>query len=642
MYDLKMIIFCSFFLLFWFGNTKNIKVTIDWTNIIGSTSTAATIEVDVMPFLSRVHEGGPFDSYFEALSNLDAYFVRFAPWYPYPKVVVAELEESDCAHNKTSWNTTLFDNVMRDFYTAVCGPDAAKGVCKKSVAQQLSTMPAWMYIDGADINEFPADPWQFPSGKFNSYVKTRSGGTANQLRDPTCKEMARYVARLIGWYTAGGMVDECGTYHKSDLFYKMEALSVLNEDEHQMIPEGGVQYTICFDAWRDEIRKVNPNITLMGPEIVGNLGYSLYFLNASNHANNEPPKLLSNHVALFGPSGTGSYEKFFSGVDDWITNIAEPLKKAGEKMSPHTEFVMNEFIPFMNDWCNGSTTIDGCPDWTNSKSHGTQINRKTLGWNAAAASFAYAFGRLSEMEYKAVGADQLVSGPWPDNEPAVSSMDWNTGEPNAKYWAVNMLAKAMGVQKRTLYQSHVEGTTWPVGKKGKGTCGFTWWKDCSSGDDSGAWNTTEHNIKNLEDCVKKCQSCDNNCNFVSLSLNPDHQDCSWYKSCPFDNLVQVGANYTSEVVHTAPGPAPLYALPYIIHNINNSDQNKKGVLLVSKIGSNVSVQLLDKHQVHSLPQMAQVLEGVGSEPGFSPPVVRTVGADGSLELGPYGIALVSF
>ena len=33
---------------------------------------------------------------------------------------------------------------------AVCGDDAINGKCEHSVAQQLSTMPSWLYVDGAD------------------------------------------------------------------------------------------------------------------------------------------------------------------------------------------------------------------------------------------------------------------------------------------------------------------------------------------------------------------------------------------------------------------------------------------------------------------------------------------------------------
>ena len=43
---------------------------------------------------------------------------------------------------------------------------------------------------------------------------------------------------------------------------------------------------------------------------------------------------------------------------------------------------------------------------------GVAINKKTLGWNAAAACFAYGFGSLASLDYVAVGQDQLVGGTW--------------------------------------------------------------------------------------------------------------------------------------------------------------------------------------------------------------------------------------
>eukprot|EP01051_Picozoa_sp_SAG22_P026583 SAG22_NODE_8460_length_654_cov_1.131532_2_plen_110_part_00 len=103
-----------------------------------------------MPFLGRADWGGPFNAYYEALANLGSEFVRYAPWFPNPRVVVAELVPSDCTATKpaTNWNSTYFDAIMRDFMAAVCGPDAVTGSCKLSVVQQLSTMPSWMYDGG--------------------------------------------------------------------------------------------------------------------------------------------------------------------------------------------------------------------------------------------------------------------------------------------------------------------------------------------------------------------------------------------------------------------------------------------------------------------------------------------------------------
>merc|ERR1740139_2001475 len=183
-------------------------------------------------------------------------------------------------------------------------------------------------------------------------------------------------------------------------------------------------------------------------------------MNGSHHSDGQPPPVVASHMVLNG--GGGSFSQFFSGLDEWVENFGEPLDRARRELAPESEMIMNEFMPFMSDWC-AESELNGCPDWTLSSSQGTKINRKTLGWNAAAASFAYAFGRMAELGYKYVGADQLVSGPWPDNEPAVTSLDWDTGEPNAKYWSVRMLAEGLGAGEKRLYNTTVgavRGVAW--------------------------------------------------------------------------------------------------------------------------------------------------------------------------------------
>eukprot|EP00666_Eupelagonemidae_sp_cell4sb_P002737 gene2737-7990_t len=116
-----------------------------------------------------------------------------------------------------------------------------------------------------------------------------------KLVDQTCGEMARYAARFVGWYTAGGFADECGTRHESGLHYNWTYLSVLNENEHGMVPSGGVEYTACFDAWRAEIAKVNPRVKLIGPEFVSDdapsqpMVVAEYLMDARNHADKQPP-----------------------------------------------------------------------------------------------------------------------------------------------------------------------------------------------------------------------------------------------------------------------------------------------------------------------------------------------------------------
>ena len=151
-----------------------IDVKVDWTKPVRTVTTAATVEVDIMPHLARVAEGGSFDGYFTALQDMGNAYVRFSPWYGYPKVAVTELQKADCKGKGSSWNSTLLDEITSDFMTAVCGPLAANGVCEKnlSVVPQLSTMPAWMYkSDGINRTaKMPDNPWHFPSGDFEYYV----------------------------------------------------------------------------------------------------------------------------------------------------------------------------------------------------------------------------------------------------------------------------------------------------------------------------------------------------------------------------------------------------------------------------------------------------------------------------------------
>ena len=100
-----------------------VNVSIDWGSEFVRTRTAATVEVDVMPFLARADFGGPFDAYYQALSDLGAEYVRYSPWFMNPRGVVPELTPSDCTPEKpaTNWNSTYFDEIMRDFMHAVCG-----------------------------------------------------------------------------------------------------------------------------------------------------------------------------------------------------------------------------------------------------------------------------------------------------------------------------------------------------------------------------------------------------------------------------------------------------------------------------------------------------------------------------------------
>eukprot|EP00908_Phaeocystis_cordata_P008310 Transcript_18968.p1 GENE.Transcript_18968~~Transcript_18968.p1 ORF type:complete len:605 (+),score=83.04 Transcript_18968:59-1816(+) len=379
--------------------------------ILRVSDTVATIEVDVMPFLGRTSEGGPHAAAFRWLSRLGADFVRFAPWFPNPRVVVAELEPPDCSRNRTHWNTTLLDQIYADF---------ASAVGSHSVAMQLSTLPSWLFADGLPLNRTPADPWQ-PDLDY--------GTTGGKLRDPTCGEAAQYVARLVGWYTAGGFMDECGAWHGSGYRYEWALLSVLNEVQHEHFYQGAGRpaaeaYTVCYDAIRRASLKVNPALRFAGPELgpvnweaEGDTAFLRYFLDPANHADSTPPDYVSYHYPGDVPCpgrGTAAEEAptVFEQFDCWLDGDAADADALRRRLAPRARLLANEMYP--GGVPNDVKTADG------------GMNRTTTTFNLVAAWFGYAVGKLAEHGARVVGQARPPSPTFADPSPTCATTPTNT------------------------------------------------------------------------------------------------------------------------------------------------------------------------------------------------------------------------
>ncbi len=268
-------------------------------------------------------------------------------WYPYPRAAVLELAPADCAPGGrgSSFNSSVLDAVLADFMGAVCGPRAALGECAggRSVIPQLSTMPAWLFTpDGKDRTP-PADPWVYVEGAMDYYR------TGQPLVDPTCGAMARYAARYVAHYTAGGHTDECGVFHASGLRYNWPLLSVLNENEYKVV------YGSCWDQWKRELAAVNPALRLVGPEFATDPRMNATsrefesmakFLNGSSHDDGAPPDFVSMHIAVIG-SDQDNFTDFFDGLDTWVAGFLAPFDALRAAIAPRTQLIVNEYIPFL-------------------------------------------------------------------------------------------------------------------------------------------------------------------------------------------------------------------------------------------------------------------------------------------------------
>src|SRR5438105_8080229 len=252
------------------NTTDTVKV--DWNKVITVSKTTATLQLVENPM---VRPGSPIHkNTFTALKELGADYVRYVPWFPYPKMAVAELQPP--AGNKTFWDFTFLDSTMQALM------EATKG---HSVVINFSTTPAWMWKTSQPV-KYPDDPyglcWNYNQG--------------TQLRDTTGKEVAGYFARLFSWYTKGGFTDEGGTFHKSGHFYKIPYWEVLNEPdlEHNISVE---LYTKMYDAIVAELKKISPETKFIGLSLayIRNPQYFEYFLNPKNHQPGIPLESISYH-----------------------------------------------------------------------------------------------------------------------------------------------------------------------------------------------------------------------------------------------------------------------------------------------------------------------------------------------------------
>ncbi|HEY4205822.1 MAG TPA: glycosyl hydrolase family 39, partial [Puia sp.] len=208
-------------------------VVVQWDKVEQTSRTTPTLQVVYNPML---RDNSPiYAASFEALKSLHASYVRYVPWFPYPKAAVAELKAP--TKTETFWDFGFADPAMEALMKAQEG---------RPVVINFSTTPAWMWRAAKPVS-VDDDPDKVNWG-YNQGV---------QPVDPEGKEIAEYFARVVSWYTKGGFTDELGKYHASGHHYKIPYWEVLNEPdlEHHISPQ---LYTKLYDAIVTAIHGVSP------------------------------------------------------------------------------------------------------------------------------------------------------------------------------------------------------------------------------------------------------------------------------------------------------------------------------------------------------------------------------------------------
>jgi hypothetical protein len=377
------------------------KLTINWNKTLVESKSTPTFQIVVNPPLR--HGEALSTASYQAVKNIGADYVRYQLWMAYPKLGVAELEPP--TSQKTSWNFSLIDPLIKDFLDATAG---------HPTVLELSTIPNWMFKTKKPVT-YPGDP--------NQVDFDYSQGT--ELRDPSGKEVGDYFARVADWYVNGGFTDENGVRHNSGYHYSLPYWEVLNEEEfeHRMTPE---QYTVCYDAIVSAVHKVSPGTEFVGLALAlpGQApAYFEYFLDAKNHKPGIPIDMISYHFyAMPHPAqNIDSWQYTFFDQAGGFVNTVRYVETIRKRLSPATKTDTDELGVIL--------PTDNQP--------GDNVAPPPAYWNLGASLYAYLFIELSKLQIDVIGQSQLVG--YPSQYPSVSMMNWQDNKPNARYWALKLI-----------------------------------------------------------------------------------------------------------------------------------------------------------------------------------------------------------
>ncbi|MGA2391294.1 MAG: glycosyl hydrolase family 39 [Candidatus Sulfotelmatobacter sp.] len=383
------------------------SVAVKWDKKIPN-RTVPTLQAVINPMLQR---GSPIhDAAIEALRKLGADYVRYAFWFPYPQMAVAELRAPEA--NQTYWDFKYMDPLVDDFLRASKGHPSVFS---------FSTIPQWMFTTPKPV-VYPEDPTQV----FWDYTQ----GT--QLAD--LKALGDYYARLAGWYTQGGFTDELGKFHASGHHFDIGYWEVFNEidGEHDTRPE---QYVERYDAITEAVLKVAPNMKFVGLALSSPSLFPRtfsYFLDATNHKPGVPLDYISFHFYAT-PSGDQTLEDwqytFFAQASEFLTTTRY-IVEIRDKQSPTTKVMVNE----------AGSILSG--DMVQGEPGHVEKPIPPAYWNLSGALYGYLYIELAKLGIDSVGESQLVG--YPSQFPSVSMIDWTNGKPNARFTVLELLKNNFG------------------------------------------------------------------------------------------------------------------------------------------------------------------------------------------------------
>ena len=204
-------------------------------------------------------------------------------------------------------------------------------------------------------------------------------------------------------------------------------------------------------------------------------------------------------------------------------------------------------------------------------------------------------------------------------------MDWQTGQPNAKYWVTNLLATTVGTaDEKAIFNSSITAPT-PASKSR-----WTYMAGAlAKGNDVAppanmTLKAAEAKCISLNAEGKGCKGI----TFKSDTQAPTGVVQAYFKSSGATG--DVDADWRTFMLDYK-APLPLFVLPY---ELNGS----KGIVLINKLNVAQEVVLAG---VKGGEATSVEVDVAHEEPGFAPPIAKTISATGSIVLGPFAVAVVT-
>lgn len=471
------------------------SVTIDWTKFTLTSRTTPTLQVVVNPQLRRgshIHDGA-----FTALARLNTTHIRFVPWFPYPKLVVAELDPPTgnpvCGGviNLQSLYLACADGVFTSidfasygtpsghcgsFVTGKCNAANSKTVVEKyCLGKRNCSIPVttpvfgdpcygtvkYLYVQATCSPSYNRTSWNFDliDPIMEDFMNATKGKSViinfstipewmwNPSSPPT-----PYPSdpNQVDWgYERGTQLRDpsmiqVGEYYRRLVSWYMNGGFA---DEYGKFHSSGHHYDIPFWEVLNEVDAEHQ----MSPEFYTEL-YDVIVSEILKVA----PRMRFVGMALAFHKEWNWYE-YFLNRSNHRPGIPLDMISYHFYGSPSSRTDVNSYLTIFRE-ADGfieevaqiqairqrlsphtSTTIDEVGVILPNDNDPNPAPIPDAYWNAAGAMYAYLFSNLAKKGIEFVGESQLVG--FPTQFPSVTMIDWTNGKPNSRYWVLKMLTE---------------------------------------------------------------------------------------------------------------------------------------------------------------------------------------------------------